>query len=230
MDQGKKLELLMEVDSTTDWQALINAKEATSSKSQDAQQKSLRKLTRAERNQQKKQLQLEQVKEMLKKNKIQTVVYNNPDSALAKSARSKRNSEKQGQAPVETSSTEEEGLQLDMRKTRHEIIKFGMSSLKSKDLEDAEATLAISLGARPSKKTAVNYKDLQAQRKKDKEEEMEVEANFSKPTNMSTSTRKKAHPGKKGKMGRNKPKPGHGRYNSANDRKISKSKSKPKKK
>jgi len=228
MDNEKKLELLMEVDSTTDWQALINEKGATSSKSQDVQQKPGRKLSRAEKKQQKMKNQLEEVKKTIRKMKdVPTVVYKNPDSRLAKSARSKVS--QPGEQAPEKSPTEEVGVELDMRKTRHEIIKFGMSSLKSKDLEDAEATLAISLGAKPTKKLAINYKELQAQRKKDKEMEMELEANFSKPTNLSKSARKTSKTGK-GKIG-NKSKPaGHGRSNNANARnRFSKSKSRPKK-
>lgn len=161
---------------------------------------------------------MELVQETMKKKNVETIVYNNPDSRSTKASSSARNL-KEGEEKSEESPPDE-GIELDMRKARHEIIKFGMSSLKSKDLEDAEASLAISLGARPRKKVAINYKELQAQRRKEKQVEKETEANLSKP-DLKTIGKKKGQPkGKKGQTGKEGRPHGHGRSN--NPRKFSK--------
>ena len=200
-----------------DWQALIRARDAAKSKPNLSQQKPLRKLTKSEKKRQKMQKQMEQVEETMKKKNVQTIVYNNPDSRSTKeSGASARNLKEKSEE-----CQPDEGIELDMRKARHEIIKFGMTSLKSKDLEDAEASLAISLGARPKKKAAINYKELQAQRKKEKQLEKETESNLSKP-DLKTIGKKKGTP--KGKKGQQKSKEGrpHGHGRSNNPRKFSK--------
>lgn len=170
-----------------------------------------RRLTKAEKKKQMLEKQLEQVQATMRKNNIQTVVYNNPDS---KSANSRVATERKDKN--KSSLEEDSDVQLDMKKARHEIMKFGMSSLKSKDLEDAEQSLAISLGARPSKRPAVNYKDLQLQRKQEKEVQKEREASSFKPDLKKFF--KKPQP-KKGKAGKNSKKDHGSRSGNKNDSK-----------
>ena len=59
--------------------------------------------------------------------------------------------------------------ELDMKRVRYEVMKFGMSGFKGAEAEEAEVALAISLGAKPSKKEGINYKILQNKKKNHKE-------------------------------------------------------------
>ncbi|KAF3430783.1 hypothetical protein E2986_00350 [Frieseomelitta varia] len=59
--------------------------------------------------------------------------------------------------------------ELDMKRARYEVMKFGMSGFKGAEAEEAEVALAISLGAKPSKKKGINYKILQNEKKNHKE-------------------------------------------------------------
>lgn len=141
------------------------------------QQKTSCKLTKSEKKKRKLEKQQQQVLEILERRNIETVVYNNPNSLSKKAARAKsKESESQtSNAPDDTR------VKVNLRKTRYEIMKFGIQSLKSKELADAETALAISLGARPNKKPAVNYKDLQIQRKNERALAKEQEASMMKP-------------------------------------------------
>lgn len=58
--------------------------------------------------------------------------------------------------------------ELEMKRVRYEVMKFGMSGFKGAKAEEAEMALAISLGAKPPKKKAINYKILQRKRKGEK--------------------------------------------------------------
>lgn len=58
--------------------------------------------------------------------------------------------------------------ELEMKRVRYEVMKFGMSGFKGAEAEKAEIALAISLGAKPPKKTGINYKILQRERKRKK--------------------------------------------------------------
>ncbi|KOX79093.1 hypothetical protein WN51_09903 [Melipona quadrifasciata] len=62
-----------------------------------------------------------------------------------------------------------EKRKLDMKRVRYEVMKFGMSGFKGAEAEEAEIALAISLGAKPSKKKGINYKILQHKKKNHKE-------------------------------------------------------------
>ncbi|XP_060812295.1 uncharacterized protein C1orf131 homolog [Bombus pascuorum] len=55
--------------------------------------------------------------------------------------------------------------ELEMKRVRYEVMKFGMSGFKEKKAKEAEVALAISLGAKPPKRKAINYKILQRERK-----------------------------------------------------------------
>ncbi|XP_066581948.1 uncharacterized protein C1orf131-like [Prorops nasuta] len=57
---------------------------------------------------------------------------------------------------------------LEMKRARYDIIKFGMSGIGKDKAKEAKVALAISLGARPPKKKAINYKELQEMKKREK--------------------------------------------------------------
>ena len=60
-------------------------------------------------------------------------------------------------------------LTLDMRRTRMEIFKFGISGLDETAKVDAKTAHAIKLGAKPPKNKSINYKDLLQEKKREKE-------------------------------------------------------------
>lgn len=133
------------------------------------------KLTKGQKKQRKLELQKQAVQEALKKKNVETVVFTNPDTIIDQQER------QVDTLSAPDSKSNETGIEIDMRKTRFEIMKFGMNSLKSKDLEDAEAALAVSLGAKPKKRVGVNYKEFQTQRKKEREQEREQAESSIKP-------------------------------------------------
>ncbi|CAG5035446.1 unnamed protein product [Parnassius apollo] len=57
---------------------------------------------------------------------------------------------------------------LDLKKIRHEVVKFGMSGFDGTKKEEAKIALAISLGAKPPKREYINYKELMQKRKQEK--------------------------------------------------------------
>lgn len=164
-----------------------------------SQKSSSEKRTKAQKKQLKLENQRQQFQESLKGKNIETVVYNNPDATSARKSRQAAREQVESLSTNETNTTP--GIDLDMRATRFEIMKFGINSLKSKDLEDAETSLAISLGARPNKRTAVNYKDLQVQRKKARELEQE-EASMSIKPRLNVAGKKKPQGDGKNKKGK----------------------------
>jgi len=96
--------------------------------------------------------------------RIPTVVFHNPDRISAKNKQHIPKSD----LPTASSSP---GITLDLKKARYEIMR--MSAKETKDV-DAETAIAISLGARPEKRRAVNYKDLMVERKKNKAQAQDV--------------------------------------------------------
>ncbi|XP_063547802.1 uncharacterized protein C1orf131 [Cydia strobilella] len=62
---------------------------------------------------------------------------------------------------------------LDLKKIRHEVVKFGMSGFDPSKKEEARIALAVSLGAKPPKKEYLNYKELMQKRKQEKQKEQE---------------------------------------------------------
>jgi len=70
---------------------------------------------------------------------------------------------------------------LDLKKTRYEIMKFAVNSLKNEERVDAEERLVIQLGGKKEKKKAVNYKILIEQRKKEKQLDEERKRSQVKP-------------------------------------------------
>lgn len=61
-------------------------------------------------------------------------------------------------------------LTFDMRQTRMEVFKFGISGLDDTAKLDAKTAHAIKLGAKPPKNKSINYKDLLEEKKKEKEQ------------------------------------------------------------
>lgn len=59
--------------------------------------------------------------------------------------------------------------ELEMKRVRYEVMKFGMSGFKGAKAVKAEIALAVSLGAKPPKNKCINYKILQRKKKVEKE-------------------------------------------------------------
>ncbi|KAL4714625.1 hypothetical protein ACJJTC_019688 [Scirpophaga incertulas] len=62
---------------------------------------------------------------------------------------------------------------VDLKKIRHEVVKFGMSGFDTTKKEEAKIALAVSLGAKPPKREYINYKELMAKRKQEKKKLLE---------------------------------------------------------
>ncbi|EEZ98488.1 hypothetical protein TcasGA2_TC000985 [Tribolium castaneum] len=60
---------------------------------------------------------------------------------------------------------------FNIRRAKHEIVKFGMSGFDPEKKEEAKIQLAIKLGAKPKKNKYKNYKLLKEERAKLKQEE-----------------------------------------------------------
>lgn len=56
--------------------------------------------------------------------------------------------------------------EIDMKRARHEIVKFGMSGFDPEKKEQAKVQLAIRLGAKPPKNKYKNYKELKEEKRK----------------------------------------------------------------
>ncbi|GLV31091.1 hypothetical protein CBL_12164 [Carabus blaptoides fortunei] len=61
--------------------------------------------------------------------------------------------------------------EVDMKRARHEVLKFGMSGFDPEKKEEAKVKLAITLGAKPPKNKYKNYKQLQADKIRSREVE-----------------------------------------------------------
>ncbi|XP_047350919.1 uncharacterized protein C1orf131 [Vespa velutina] len=59
--------------------------------------------------------------------------------------------------------------ELEMKKARYDVIKFGISGFESSKAKEAKVELAIRLGAKPPKNKSLNYKVLKDERKKEAE-------------------------------------------------------------
>ncbi|XP_015181345.1 PREDICTED: uncharacterized protein C1orf131 homolog [Polistes dominula] len=57
--------------------------------------------------------------------------------------------------------------ELEMKRARYDVIKFGISGFKSAKAKEAKVELAIKLGAKPPKNPNLNYKVLKEKRKKE---------------------------------------------------------------
>ncbi|XP_035430043.2 uncharacterized protein C1orf131 [Spodoptera frugiperda] len=80
---------------------------------------------------------------------------------------------------------------LDLKKIRHEVVKFGMSGFDPTKKEEARIALAVSLGAKPPKKEYVNYKELMEKRKQEKKKELEDKQQMRSKSILQTGGKKK---------------------------------------
>lgn len=62
---------------------------------------------------------------------------------------------------------EKKKKEVEMKRIKFEVMKFGMSGFKGIEAEEAEVALAISLGAKPPKKKGINYKILKHEKKQE---------------------------------------------------------------
>lgn len=63
-------------------------------------------------------------------------------------------------------------MEFDMQKARYEVLKFGMKGFDKEKQKKDKISMAIKLGAKPPKKEYKNYKELMAEKKVQKEEEV----------------------------------------------------------
>ncbi|XP_076283171.1 40S small subunit processome assembly factor 1 [Lasioglossum baleicum] len=61
--------------------------------------------------------------------------------------------------------------ELEMKRIRYEVMRFGMSGFEKVQAKEAKVQLAISLGAKPPKNRSINYKTLKEQRGRQKEKQ-----------------------------------------------------------
>ena len=62
---------------------------------------------------------------------------------------------------------------MDMKKARFEVFKFGMSGFKPEKKEEVKVALAIKLGAKPPKNKGYNYKEYKLIKEKQLKEQLE---------------------------------------------------------
>ncbi|XP_047525763.1 uncharacterized protein C1orf131 homolog [Pieris napi] len=88
-------------------------------------------------------------------------------------------------------STNSQKKEVDLKKIRHEIVKFGMSGFDSTKKQEAKIALAVSLGAKPPKRAYLNYKELMAKRKQEKLKENEEKQQMKSKSILQTVGQKK---------------------------------------
>lgn len=65
----------------------------------------------------------------------------------------------------EKSGTDEPESEFDIKRARHDVIRFGASGLDAKEKKNAQIALAVKLGAKPPKKVHKNLKEFHEERK-----------------------------------------------------------------
>jgi hypothetical protein len=118
---------------------------------------------------------------------VETIVFQNPDAGSGLGSSDGSRKRKPNDLPEA-----ESGVEIDLKKARFEVMKFGINSMKSSEKYDAETALAISLGAKPGKQEYINYKELLVKRKAELEKERDQEE-------MQTKSKPKPKPKKSGK-------------------------------
>lgn len=102
----------------------------------------------------------------------QVVVYSDP-SKRKRERDLKKQQEQQLKKPVKSSAKSDnqrqEAPEFDLIKAKHEVKRLTIQSLKKASKAEAQAALAVSLGALPPKAKAVNYKELKETRKAEQE-------------------------------------------------------------
>jgi hypothetical protein len=66
-----------------------------------------------------------------------------------------------------------EKKEIDMKKVRYEVFKFGMSGFKAEKKEEVKVALAIKLGAKPPKNNYYNYKEYKHKKEMQLKEQLE---------------------------------------------------------
>jgi hypothetical protein len=66
-----------------------------------------------------------------------------------------------------------EKKEMDMKKVRYEVFKFGMSGFKAEKKEEVKVALAIKLGAKPPKNKYCNYKEYKHKKEMQLKEQLE---------------------------------------------------------
>jgi len=95
--------------------------------------------------------------------KIKVVVHKNKKTAI-----------NVRRAPVdELKNKKIETKEMDMKKVRFEVFKFGMSGFKTEKKEEVKVALAIKLGAKPPKNKVYNYKEYKLIKEKQLKEQLE---------------------------------------------------------
>lgn len=88
------------------------------------------------------------------KKSVETVTFVDPSAGMKNMKSAKKEETK-----VQKHTLQE--VEEEMKKTRHEIMKFALNAAKCPgEREDAETKLAVRLGALPPKRKCVNYKEL----------------------------------------------------------------------
>jgi len=192
---GARLTFLQQIDSSRDWSAelskgkadLLNAAKAASGDTPILGRMTSTALpvrahysSKSKRKKEKKRLKKAKgppgVVNRIDTTDVPTVVFNDPANSTAATA----SDEQKPASTTKRGADTDEGPELDLKKAKFDIIKFGFNSMKGLAKEDAETAFAISLGAKPPKKSFVNYKDLQESNKQEKIQKAEEEAGRAK--------------------------------------------------
>lgn len=92
--------------------------------------------------------------------------------------------------------------ELEMKRIRYEVMRFGMSGFEKVQAKEAKVQLAISLGAKPPKNRGINYKTLKEQRERQKEsQKVEEHASGLEKSMIKHKTLKTTKTKKKGSSG-----------------------------
>lgn len=78
--------------------------------------------------------------------------------------------------PKRTDAATGDVQEFDLKRAKHEVLKFGISGFETNDKVAAKIALAVKLGARPPKNQYTNYKDLLAEKKKQRQDAVEQSA------------------------------------------------------
>ncbi|CAK1548107.1 unnamed protein product [Leptosia nina] len=97
----------------------------------------------------------------------------------------------ENQDKVEAGNVSEQKKDADLKRIRHEIVRFGMSGFDHTKKEEAKIALAVSLGAKPPKRPYVNYKELMAKRKEEKVKDQQEKQLMKSKTILQTVSKKK---------------------------------------
>ncbi|XP_023948707.1 uncharacterized protein C1orf131 [Bicyclus anynana] len=95
------------------------------------------------------------------------------------------------ESTVESKQTLSSKSDLDLKKIRHEIVKFGMSGFDTTKKEQAKIALLVSLGAKPPKRQYENYKELMKRRKQEKQNKEDEKKLMLSKSMLTTGSKKK---------------------------------------